>query len=1803
MSRDALVVGVNTYQYLPSLKAPARDAEAVAQQLHTYGEFRVHRLPEVIQSGRPLVGQKTQVTLRELETALINLFKPKGSAIPQTAVFYFSGHGIQRDAGIREGYLALSDSNPDQGFYGLSLFWLRRLLQESPVRQRIIWLDCCHSGELLNFLEADPGAHPGTDRLFMAASREYETAYESLDSQYSVFTNALLTGLDPTRVTSGVVTNHSLTDWVNHTLKGEIQQPLFESSGSEIILTRQQVEQAGRSSSPSTIQSKEICPYRGLEFFDEFHADYFFGREDLTAQLIKHLTEHHFVAIAGASGSGKSSLVRAGLIAQLRQGKKASGSDHWKIKLMTPAEHPLKSLAGAFIDPELSDLERAEQLRRAETFLQDGGAGLAQLVRASLPTNLTSLSPEQRPRFVLVVDQFEEVFTLSQGSQAERERQEFFDCLIGALEHARDLLSIVIVLRADFFNKCSLYEGLAQQITQHQIIVPPLKYEQIKATIVRPAQKVGLVCEPNLVYTMLLDVIGAPGELPLLQYTLLELWRRRRVGAEGGVARLTLDAYQELGGVRGTLQKRATEVFHSLTSEEQGVARRIFLALTQLGEGTEDTRRRVVKSELVSPAFPMQLVEQVLEKLVAAKLIITSQENRHTEDLKMEETCSQNLSGSGFSPTLTGQSAAVTPLSVVLEKNCSQEIVDVTHEALIRNWSLLRGWLDESREMLRRQRRIEQAAHEWDQAGQPITGEFLLNGLRLRDAEDFLRLHPQELSALAQQYVHVSCTECRRARRESRQLQIAIPSVLMAALTIVLSQYYGAIRSQTDKDAQLQKATARERAAIAQTVLQDSSADPMTALLISRLAAEGEDAGYEAQASLRAALQNLRLQSQLKGHEGSVRHIVFSPDQKYLGTAGNDGTIHLWAIHPKTVYNTGLKAEKVLAWSASSPTTQTPTRIQSIVFSANGQQIAAVAENSATVKIWSVESGVVVHELNGSALVKHIGFSPDGTWFTAVTADQKIFLWDSHTGTLKAILPQNSAINDLQVSPDGKFLLSAGEDGIAQLWQLAVDTTGATKLDSIKTFIHPEVVYQAIFSPSGRWIATRCKDGKVRLWDSQTGQLQQSLPTAAKGVASPKPAEQDSTGALKITFPPMKQMEFSPDEQTLATIDSNQRVWFWNTQSGQLQLKLDNDHARNRASRRVSTSEPKLLKFSPNSRIFVTTTSTVTAKTGFYSAYLWNRQTGEQIGELSGHRKPITSVQFSLDGTYVVTASADGMVRLWATELGGELPSIQLANNPVEWATFLPSRRIKNEGAVGNTALPSSTQDGLGAAASASSITEAVQPGSFDQADWWSSVQNRVAHWQPWRHALNQQPDRSYAGQILTVNPTDQTGISGPTAGNPTSEVAVANMATISADGTLQQWKILTDTPVQPSNIQLPFAGSTTAALQPPDGSTNLREKLMTLIQQAWSLGHSELQPIEPEFSQLAQTPALKNVFASLPLTPSLANLDLPNTNAVFSSFAMSANGLLLATADLEGWITIYQMQPDQSLRILHRVRNWRSADSRTDTTTDLLSEVAGSPSSLVNSPNRQGTPSEHPNIPVAIRHLAFSPDGRQLLGAADDLTMRSWDTQSGQQLAVLRGHTATIRQAHYSADGQWIISASWDRTARIWQSATGRLVKILPHEDAVSSASFSPNGQRVVTTSWNGTAQIWKVSTGKSLFVLNKHQQAVLDAQFSPDGRLLVTASTDGTARLWNTATGEDQALLRPHQGGDQPESILQAFFSPDGQYVATLTKGGQVNLWAATQDMLLQTARERTQRQLTPEECSHYLRLSPDQCPKLDF
>lgn len=920
MSRDALVVGINHYQHLPSLNAPARDAEAIAQRLQTSGEFRIRRIPEVIQTGSPRVGTKTKVSLRELENALVQLFKPKGQTIPHTALFYFSGHGMQKEAGIQEGYLAVSDSNSEVGFHGLSLFWLRRLLQDSPVPQKIIWLDCCHSGELLNFSEADPGAQHGFDRLFMAASREYESAYESLNSPYSVFTSALLEGLDPQRTASGIVTNHTLLSWVSECLKGELQHPLFESSGSEIILTRV----ASRSSlqlwqsTPQSNQPLGVCPFRGLLPFEETHAEFFFGREEFTTRLVERAKTESVIALTGASGSGKSSIVQAGLIAQLRSPasliaeeltQTPANSPQWRIKLLTPTEHPLRSLAAIFVDPQASDLERAEQLRRAQSFLKEGGIGLAQLIQASLPMPSTSkLGEVGRGRLLLVIDQLEEIFTLCHGARAELERQQFFDCLVDAVHLTRNSLCLVLVVRSDFLNKFALYEKLFQLLEQHLLVLPPMSYEQIKSTIVYPSQKVGLFCEPNLIYTMLLDVIGTPGELPLIQYTLQQLWQQRQV-SPNGTEWLTLNAYTELGGIRGALQTQADQLFARLNPQEQQIAKRIFLALTQLGEGTEDTRRRVLKSELVSPAFPVEVVEHVLEKLIAAKLVVTNRVivefSRGVTNWQTFDCCPLTVKlqhgVADFEDTTEHETQGFTSKNIPLssntklqprigtwssEKVTQQETVEIVHESLVRGWPLLRSWLEENRDHLRQQRWIEQAAQLWKNSGQPLGAEHLLRGRQLLEAKEHLASFPLELPDLAQKFIRVSQRETQSAHRELRVLQIAVPCILLATLVFTLTQSYRHSLSRM-----LVRGTEQHQSEIDAT---DVVFSPDGSRMATIAPGYRQIKVWEVESGKQAFTLNIAK---------TVTQMGFSPDGEWLATVCSSGETQLWDAETGTKQN------------------------------------------------------------------------------------------------------------------------------------------------------------------------------------------------------------------------------------------------------------------------------------------------------------------------------------------------------------------------------------------------------------------------------------------------------------------------------------------------------------------------------------------------------------------------------------------------------------------------------------------------------------------------------------------------------------------------------------------------------------------------------------------------------------------------------------------------------------------------------------------------------------------------------------
>ena len=392
-------------------------------------------------------------------------------------------------------------------------------------------------------------------------------------------------------------------------------------------------------------------PFKGLEYFDETDARLFFGREALTGELVERLGSGRFLAVVGASGSGKSSLVRAGVVPAIR----AQTDTDWTIRTFTPTAHPLEALALALAGDGGSTGIGASPRETARLIddLADDPRTLHLFARQHLE------SGRRRQRLLLVVDQFEEVFTLTRD---EAERASFLDNLLTAVG-SDGPVSVLLTLRADFYDRVATHDALRAAVSEHQEYIGPMSPDELRRAIEAPAEAGGWEFSPGLVDLILHDVGEEPGALPLLSHALLETWRRRR----GNV--MTLKAYAESGGVRGAIARTADRVFHAeLDEDQQRIAQSIFLRLTELGEGSQDTRRRVALRELVPDTVPDgAAVSAVLGRLVEARLV-----------------------------------------------TASAGTAEVAHEALIREWPTLRDWLSQDREALRVHRHLTEATQEWE---------------------------------------------------------------------------------------------------------------------------------------------------------------------------------------------------------------------------------------------------------------------------------------------------------------------------------------------------------------------------------------------------------------------------------------------------------------------------------------------------------------------------------------------------------------------------------------------------------------------------------------------------------------------------------------------------------------------------------------------------------------------------------------------------------------------------------------------------------------------------------------------------------------------------------------------------------------------------------------------------------------------------------------------------------------------------------------------------------------------------------
>lgn len=513
-----------------------------------------------------------------------------------------------------------------------------------------------------------------------------------------------------------------------------------------------------RSVSPAPSAVPGPNPYKGLRAFQEADAADFFGRSALTAELVQVLSrddhEGRLLTVVGPSGSGKSSVVRAGLIPALRDGA-LPGSEDWFVATVLPGSSPFAELEAALlriaVNPPGTLMEQ----------LRSGPDGISRAVKRVLPDDLSEL--------VVVIDQFEELFTLVVEAD---EREAFLEALVHAVDDPRARVRVVATLRADFYDRPLRDPVVADAIKLSTVAITPLASEELAKAIARPAQRAGGSFEDGLVARIAADVADQPGSLPLLQYSLAELYEQT-----GG--HLTHDGYETLGGVTGALAGRAETIYRELDGAGRQGARRLFTRLVTLGEDGDDTRRRIPLHELGSdPAISTPLGAYGSSRLLA-----------FDRDAETRE------------PT-----------------------VEISHEALIGEWPRFRSWIDDDRDGLRIHRHLTTTATAWQNRGEDEAD--LYRGSRLETASTWAGTHPEELNEIERRFIDASTTrseqEAARAVRQSRRLRRSLVGVAFVAVVAMVA---GAIAVNEQRQADDARAAAEaERDAAESAQVAEASA-------------------------------------------------------------------------------------------------------------------------------------------------------------------------------------------------------------------------------------------------------------------------------------------------------------------------------------------------------------------------------------------------------------------------------------------------------------------------------------------------------------------------------------------------------------------------------------------------------------------------------------------------------------------------------------------------------------------------------------------------------------------------------------------------------------------------------------------------------------------------------------------------------------------------------------------------------------------------------------------------------------------
>ena len=871
--------------------------------------------------------------------------------------------------------------------------------------------------------------------------------------------------------------------------------------------------------------------------------------------------------MVGPSGCGKSSLVKAGLIPALRNGQ-LPGSEKWFIVKMLPGAHPFEELEISLLRLAIQPgLDLGLQLRRDKR-------GLLRAARLALP------SPDDQ--LLLVVDQFEELFTLVED---EAEARLFLSNLYEAVSDPRSPVRVVITLRADFYDRPLLYPDFSKLMQGRTEVVVPLELEELERAIQAPAEHVGVEIDAGLVASIVADVLEQPGALPLLQYALTELFERRKDH------RLRQEAYQAIGGVQGVLGKRAEEIYTSMDEKEQALARQIFLRLITLGEGIEDTRRRVLIAELQS------LTEQPLSL-----------------DLYPLDEIGERRKSVGNLRGVLDAFGVARLLTFDRDPHTRAPTVEVAHEALLKEWGRLKGWLDESRADVRLQRLLASSAVEWWTEGRDPS--FLLRGVRLAHFEEWIQTTSIALTGEERLYMETSLAERRRQEEEEATRRMHEATLehrwrLQASIGLAAQALTELDGAQPERAVLLALEalehypyTPQAESALAQAVQHPN--------YYRTFLAQEQVTGLEWSSDGKQVFADKRYKSvivldaitgdairELPFPVGDIIRLTLSPDGSRLLIAPvwpeeTDATCwpQIWDIHTGTDLLSFSHASRAVAWSPS------------------GNKLVTAGYFDGMLRIWDSQTGEELFKFKGleaPGSFMDVVWLPDGRLATvAGESDNDIRFWDSDTGD-ELLQVQQYVPVALDMSPDGQKLVVGSEQGA-----MILDAYSGKPLIILSG--HSGVVENVVWSPDGNWVATAGWDLTARIWNVSTGKEVQRLP-------------------LLDYVPRVDGLAWSPDgERLLITGYRGFRMW----------------HLTQHTPRLLGhTGNVNEAQFSPDGRLLIAG--------GFEDAtiHIWEVASGKEIRTLETTEAGMLELTWSPDSTRVIVSDgAHEIARMWNVHTG-----------------------------------------------------------------------------------------------------------------------------------------------------------------------------------------------------------------------------------------------------------------------------------------------------------------------------------------------------------------------------------------------------------------------------------------------------------------------------------------------------------------------------------------------------------------------